>query len=59
MVLATGATGDAEALRDFAKTRLATHKCPRAIAFVDELPKTATGKIRRHILRDAEKGAGA
>ena len=59
VVLATGATGDAEALRDFAKTRLATHKCPRAIAFVDELPKTATGKIRRHILRDAEKGAGA
>jgi benzoate-CoA ligase len=58
VVLATGAVGDAEALRDFAKTRLAPYKCPRAIAFVDELPKTATGKIRRHVLRDAEKGVG-
>lgn len=59
VVLAAGAATDAQTLRDFAKTRLAPHKCPRDVAFVDELPKTATGKIRRHVLRDAENGSGA
>lgn len=44
----------ADALRAFAKERLAPFKCPRSIVFVDELPKTATGKIRRHVLRDAD-----
>jgi benzoate-CoA ligase len=44
----------AEALKAFVKERLAPHKYPRAIAFVDALPKTATGKIRRHVLREQE-----
>lgn len=56
VVLANGVAADTAALRDFAKTRLAPHKCPREVVFVDELPKTATGKIRRHVLRDAERG---
>jgi benzoate-CoA ligase len=38
-------------LKDFVKGRLAPYKCPRWIEFVDELPKTPTGKIRRNILR--------
>jgi len=38
-------------LQDFVKARLAPHKYPRWVEFVDELPKTATGKIRRHVLR--------
>jgi benzoate-CoA ligase family protein len=42
----------ADALRAFARERLAPHKVPRTIAFVDELPKTATGKIQRHLLRE-------
>ena len=29
----------------------APHKYPRAVVFVDELPKTATGKIQRYKLR--------
>jgi benzoate-CoA ligase len=33
------------------KAKLAPHKYPRRVEFVDELPKTATGKIRRHLLR--------
>ena len=41
-------------LKAFVKARLAPHKYPRSIAFVDELPKTATGKIRRHVLREQE-----
>ena len=40
-------------LQAFAKSRLAPHKYPRQIEFVAELPRTATGKIRRHVLREA------
>ncbi|HVF62991.1 MAG TPA: benzoate-CoA ligase family protein [Casimicrobiaceae bacterium] len=41
-------------LKEFTKSRLAPHKYPRVIAFVDELPKTATGKIQRFRLRERE-----
>jgi benzoate-CoA ligase len=40
-------------LKDFVKNRLAPYKYPRWIEFVEELPKTATGKIRRNVLRAA------
>lgn len=39
-------------LQVYAKSRLAAYKYPRWIDFVDELPKTATGKIQRYKLRD-------
>ena len=42
-------------LQAFVKARLAPHKYPRLLSFVAELPKTATGKIQRFRLRDAEK----
>jgi benzoate-CoA ligase len=45
----------AEALKAHVKSRLAPYKYPRWIAFVPDLPKTATGKIRRHVLRAAEQ----
>ena len=41
-------------LQTFIKERLAPHKYPRAIEFIDELPKTATGKIQRFRLRERE-----
>jgi fatty-acyl-CoA synthase len=37
---------------NFCKTRLARYKVPKRIEFVDELPKTATGKIRRGIVQN-------
>ena len=37
----------ADELKAFVKGRLAPHKYPRDILFVDDLPKTATGKIQR------------
>ncbi|MEW5880412.1 MAG: benzoate-CoA ligase family protein [Pseudomonadota bacterium] len=46
----------AEELKQFVKARLAPHKYPRLIEFIDELPKTATGKIQRFRLRESEKG---
>ncbi len=39
-------------LKAFVKERLAPHKYPRDIPFVDDLPKTATGKIQRFKLRE-------
>ena len=37
------------------KDRLAPYKYPRFIEFIDELPKTATGKIQRFRLRERER----
>lgn len=42
-------------LQDHVKTLTAPYKYPRAIEFVEELPKTASGKIRRVELRQQEK----
>ena len=42
---------DEQMLKDFCRDRLAHIKCPRWIAFLDELPKTTTGKIQRYKLR--------
>lgn len=39
-------------LQEFVKGRLAPYKYPRWIEFVEELPKTATGKIQRYKLRE-------
>ncbi len=41
----------AEEIRGFVRQRLAAYKCPQTIVFVEELPKTATGKIQRFRLR--------
>jgi benzoate-CoA ligase len=55
VVLKPGATATEAELKAFVKERLAPYKYPRQIAFVDELPKTATGKIQRFKLRDRER----
>jgi 4-hydroxybenzoate-CoA ligase len=53
IVLKDGQGSDelAEELKAFVKDRLALYKYPRWIEFVEELPKTATGKIQRYKLR--------
>ena len=58
VVLRPGGEVDDAALKDFVKDRLAPFKYPRVIEFVDELPKTATGKIQRFRLREKERGNG-
>ncbi len=42
---------DVDAVVEFCKRRLAPFKRPRKVVLVDELPKTATGKIQRFKLR--------
>ena len=49
----------AETLKNHVKSRLAPYKYPRWIEFIDELPKTPTGKIQRHILRARDAAARA
>ncbi len=57
VVLKSGAHADEALLKGFVKERLAAYKYPRSIEFIDELPKTATGKIQRFRLRERERNA--
>ena len=55
VVLKDGQPGSPELareLQDFVKETTSPHKYPRAVIFVDALPKTATGKIKRFKLRE-------
>ncbi|MEL6596751.1 MAG: AMP-binding protein [Pseudomonadota bacterium] len=57
VILKQGVAGDealAKELQKFTKALTAPYKYPRKIAFVDELPKTTTGKIQRRILKQRE-----
>jgi 2-aminobenzoate-CoA ligase len=56
VVLQQGISGDAaliKELQDFVKNSIAPYKYPRALEFVDSLPKTETGKIQRFKLRES------
>jgi len=44
-----------EEIRSFVKKRLSPHEYPREIEFVDALPVTSTGKIKRNDLRNLER----
>ncbi len=44
----------AEELKEFVKERTAAYKRPRIIEFVDELPKTISGKIRYNVIREKD-----
>ena len=62
VVLRAGIKGDdalVAALQDHVKSVTAPYKYPRAIEFLDELPKTMTGKLQRKVLRDLEKDRAA
>lgn len=50
--LREGASISAEELIAFTRERLAAYKVPRRIEFLDDLPKTVTGKITRRSLRE-------
>ena len=55
VVTKPGAAVSGDQLKAFVKEKLAAYKYPRSIEFVDELPKTATGKIQRFRLRERER----
>ena len=51
VVLKAGAHATEEELREFARNKLAHFKAPHGVTFVSELPKTATGKVQKYVLR--------
>ena len=59
VVRKSGADVSDEQLKAFVKEKLAPYKYPRSIEFIDELPKTATGKIQRFRLRERERARPA
>ncbi len=55
VVLKAGEAGSdamAQTLQDFVKQTVAPYKYPRAVAFVDQLPRTQTGKLQRFKLHE-------
>jgi acyl-CoA synthetase (AMP-forming)/AMP-acid ligase II len=40
-------------VKDYVKTNLAGYKSPRDVVFIDELPRTSTGKVLKRELKDA------
>ena len=59
VVLKPSAIATAEELRTFARDHLAHFKCPHSFTFVAELPKTATGKIQKFVLRGRRAAVSA
>ncbi len=56
IVLREGKTTTPEELRVFVRERLAHFKCPQGFHFIAELPKTATGKVQKFVLRGRRAG---
>jgi len=51
VVCKPGGVTTADEIAAFARERLAGFKVPKGVTFLDELPKTATGKIQKYVLR--------
>jgi 2-aminobenzoate-CoA ligase len=61
VVLRDGVTGGADKVRelqDFVKAQIAPYKYPRSVEFVTELPRSATGKLQRSVIRQRVEAAG-
>jgi fatty-acyl-CoA synthase len=56
--LKQGASASAQELIDHCRSQLAGFKCPREIRF-EPVPRTSTGKIQKHLLRNKVGSAGA
>jgi fatty-acyl-CoA synthase len=54
VVLREGSGATEDELREFARAHLAHFKAPHNVTFIRELPKTATGKIQKYVLRGGQ-----
>ena len=53
VVLRDGASVGEDAIKKHVKSNLAAYKVPREVEFVDELPRTSTGKVLKRELRES------
>jgi fatty-acyl-CoA synthase len=58
VVLRAGASAGEDEIRQFVRDRMAHYKAPKTVTFVTELPKTATGKIQKYVLRGRRAAIG-
>lgn len=58
IIPADGAAPTADALIDHCRAQMASYKKPRHIRFVDQLPRNATGKVAKHLLRESSAQTG-
>jgi fatty-acyl-CoA synthase len=56
VILRDGAAATEDALKLHVRDNLAHFKTPQWVSFVEELPKTATGKVQKFVLRDGKAG---
>jgi fatty-acyl-CoA synthase len=56
VVLRPGVAAGEKEIHEFARANLAGFKTPKAYSFVTELPRTATGKIQKYVLRGKPAG---
>ena len=56
IVLKEGTTSTEEDMIAFCRKELAAYKCPRKVQFVEDVPKTSTGKIMRRELHSLDEG---
>jgi len=59
IVLKGGKTASSDELRQFCRDHLAHFKVPHGFDFIEELPKTATGKIQKYVLRGGRANLAA
>lgn len=52
VVLRSGATVSEDELIEFTRERLASYKVPKSVRFIEQIPKSAVGKLLRRALRD-------
>jgi fatty-acyl-CoA synthase/long-chain acyl-CoA synthetase len=52
VVLRPGADVDDAAVMSYAREHLASYKVPRSVSFMEELPRTGSGKILKRLLRE-------
>jgi fatty-acyl-CoA synthase len=59
VVFRDGQSASVEELQDFCRAKLAHFKVPHGFTPIDELPKTATGKIQKFVLRKGRPNLSA
>jgi fatty-acyl-CoA synthase len=52
VVLKPGMSATEEEIIEFCRSLMAHFKCPKTVSFIDALPRTATGKIQKNLLRN-------